>query len=133
MCFSRYRRMRAILLLALFALAAAHAELAPETVEYYTTADDNLDIATVVGEIARMKRFVDCFLDRAPCSVRTASYKGEYLRTAFFYGRQDTKMRTYGILLRTASYKSVYVRTAFCIYKRANVRHFAVIVPSNIC
>ncbi|XP_039759565.1 uncharacterized protein LOC120633423 [Pararge aegeria] len=60
--------MKVIVVFALISLAAAN-------VEYYTTADDNLNMEEVVAEIERLQRYVDCFLDRAPCSERTASYK----------------------------------------------------------
>ncbi|XP_045777525.1 allergen Tha p 1-like isoform X2 [Maniola jurtina] len=59
--------MKAIILFALFALAAAE-------IEYYV-ADDTLDINEIVSEVSRMKSFVDCYLDREPCFEPAATYK----------------------------------------------------------
>ncbi|XP_023942512.2 ejaculatory bulb-specific protein 3 [Bicyclus anynana] len=60
--------MKTIVLFALVAVAAVKAET-------YVTADDDLDMKAVVADLDRLVRYLDCFMDRAPCSVRTASYK----------------------------------------------------------
>ncbi|CAH0717575.1 unnamed protein product, partial [Brenthis ino] len=60
--------MKTIVLFALFVLAAAD-------LENYTTLNDHLDMDALVGNITAMQSYVDCFLDRIPCSEVAASYK----------------------------------------------------------
>ncbi|CAH4030412.1 ejaculatory bulb-specific protein 3-like [Pieris brassicae] len=44
-------------------------------IDYYTTADDNLDMKAVVSDSAKLKAMTDCFLDRGDCDEVTMSYK----------------------------------------------------------
>ncbi|CAK1552529.1 unnamed protein product [Leptosia nina] len=51
---------------ALLALAAA---------KYFTTGNDHLDVDEVMRHPDRIRKFVECFVDRAPCDALAESYK----------------------------------------------------------
>ncbi|CAF4807910.1 unnamed protein product [Pieris macdunnoughi] len=44
-------------------------------IDYYTTADDNLDMKAVINDPGKLKAMTDCFLDRGSCDVVAMSYK----------------------------------------------------------
>ncbi|CAH4030411.1 unnamed protein product [Pieris brassicae] len=44
-------------------------------IDYFTTADDNLDMKAVVDDSAKLKAMTDCFLDRGDCDEVAMSYK----------------------------------------------------------
>ncbi|XP_050681495.1 allergen Tha p 1-like [Leptidea sinapis] len=46
-----------------------------EDIKYYTTADDNYDIKSVVADRARLEAYNKCFVDKGPCDEISASYK----------------------------------------------------------
>ncbi|XP_022121500.1 allergen Tha p 1-like [Pieris rapae] len=55
-------------------LAVVCAALA-SPVDYYTTADDNLDMNAVINDSGKLKAMTDCFLDRGSCDDVAMSYK----------------------------------------------------------
>ncbi|CAF4807940.1 unnamed protein product [Pieris macdunnoughi] len=61
--------MKIIVLLAVVCAALA------DPIDYFTTADDNLDMKAVVDDPAKLKAMTDCFLDRGPCDVVSLSYR----------------------------------------------------------
>ncbi|CAH4030414.1 unnamed protein product [Pieris brassicae] len=61
--------MKIIVLLAVVGAALA------VPIDYYTTADDNLDMKAVVDDSAKFKAMTDCYLDRGDCDEVTMSYK----------------------------------------------------------
>ncbi|CAH0717574.1 unnamed protein product, partial [Brenthis ino] len=60
--------MKTIVLFALFVFAAAD-------IEYYTSLNDKLDIEALVSNVTTLKSYMDCFLDRKPCSDILIHYK----------------------------------------------------------
>ena len=62
--------MKIILLFALVAIAAA--------TEFYTTGNDHLNMDVLISNKANLQNYMDCFLDRKPCTELTASYKSKY-------------------------------------------------------
>ncbi|CAH0713310.1 unnamed protein product, partial [Brenthis ino] len=54
----------------LFILAFAGAE-----VVYFITGNDNLDVDPIIGNVTLLQTYVDCFLDKGPCSELQESYK----------------------------------------------------------
>nr|QDW65478.1 chemosensory protein 12 [Pieris rapae] len=61
--------MKIIVLLAVVCVALA------DPIDYYTTANDNLDMKGVVNDSAKLKAMTDCFLDRGSCDDVAMSYK----------------------------------------------------------
>nr|WIW78365.1 chemosensory protein 29 [Heliconius charithonia] len=59
--------MKTIVLFAFVAMAAA--------TEFYTTGNDHLDMDALVSSKENLQFYMDCFLDRKPCTELTASYK----------------------------------------------------------
>ncbi|CAH4030413.1 unnamed protein product [Pieris brassicae] len=55
-------------------LAVVGAALAVSN-DYYTTADDDLDMKAVVSDLVKLKAMADCFLDRGSCDDVTMSFK----------------------------------------------------------
>ncbi|XP_022128510.2 ejaculatory bulb-specific protein 3 [Pieris rapae] len=60
--------MRVFIILSLVVLAVAD-------IQYYTTADDNIDIETLMKNSELVKWHMDCFVDRRPCEPFSQSYK----------------------------------------------------------
>ncbi|CAG4947297.1 unnamed protein product [Colias eurytheme] len=42
---------------------------------YYHTADDQIEVDKVVNNPVELQAFIDCFLDRNPCTTVSQSYK----------------------------------------------------------
>ncbi|CAH4030402.1 unnamed protein product [Pieris brassicae] len=61
--------MKIILLLAVVCAALA------DTIDFFSTADDNLDMEAVVNDPDKLKAMTDCFLDKGPCDPVAQSYK----------------------------------------------------------
>ncbi|XP_045490494.1 uncharacterized protein LOC110997583 [Pieris rapae] len=62
-------KMKIILLLAIVGAALAG------KIDFFSTADDYLDMEAVVNDPAKLKAMTDCFLDRGPCDPVAQSYK----------------------------------------------------------
>ncbi|XP_047521482.1 allergen Tha p 1-like [Pieris napi] len=62
--------MKIILLLAVVGAAAS-----ADTIDFFSTADDNLDMEAVINDPAKLKAMTDCFLDKGPCDPVAQSYK----------------------------------------------------------
>ncbi|XP_047521471.1 ejaculatory bulb-specific protein 3-like [Pieris napi] len=60
--------MRIFIILSLVALAVAD-------ITYFTTADDNIDLDTLMKNSELVKWHMDCFVDRRPCEPFSQSYK----------------------------------------------------------
>nr|QDW65485.1 chemosensory protein 19 [Pieris rapae] len=61
--------MKIILLLLVVGAASVH------SIEYYSTADDYMDMEGVVRDPAKLKAMTDCFLDSGPCDPIAQSIK----------------------------------------------------------
>lgn len=43
---------------------------------FYTDVDENLDIDSIMADPAKLQPYLDCFLDKKPCTNTAIKFKG---------------------------------------------------------
>lgn len=49
------------------------------TFALYTDMDENLDIYGIMSDRQKLQPYLDCYLDRKPCSKQAAVFKSSYI------------------------------------------------------